>query len=78
MYFKVITEVLPGGPADRSGLKNGDILIEVDGINVENKPHKDVVKIIKERSISNQIRFLVSGQKRSLYIEERKDSCVMA
>ena len=74
----MITDVLPGGPAERCGLKNGDTLIEVNGINVENKPHKEVVRIIKENVIDNQVKFLVAGEKRSMYDKEKKDSCVIA
>ena len=73
----MITDVLPGGPAERCGLKNGDILIEVNGINVENKPHKEVVKIIKENVINNQIRFLVAGEKRSMY-KKKDEGCIIA
>ena len=76
--MQVITEITPGGPADRCGLKNGDMLIEVNGINVENKPHNDVVNIIKTSVMENQIRFLVSGEKRSLYQEKRKESCLIS
>lgn len=75
--FQVITDVLPGGPADRCGLKNGDVLVEVNGINVENKPHAEVVKLIKENVDNNQIKFLVAGEKRSMY-KEKEDSCVIA
>jgi len=54
------------------------MLIEVNGINVENKPHKDVVAIIKENIVNNQIRFLVSGEKRTLYQDKRKESCLVS
>ena len=74
----MITDITPGGPADRCGLKNGDMLIEVNGINVENKPHKDVVAIIKENVVNNQIKFLVSGEKRTMYQDKRKENCLIS
>lgn len=34
------------GPADVSGMKDGDILVEVNGVNVENRSHNEVVEMI--------------------------------
>ena len=38
---------LPGGAADRSGIRYGDRVIEVNGINVENQKHSEVVQHIR-------------------------------
>ncbi|TRY97309.1 hypothetical protein DNTS_020594 [Danionella cerebrum] len=37
----------PGSPADRAGLKPQDRLIEVNGVNIENMRHSEVVAFIK-------------------------------
>ncbi|XP_028292210.1 Na(+)/H(+) exchange regulatory cofactor NHE-RF3 [Gouania willdenowi] len=43
-----MTEVSPGGVADRAGVKGNDRLVEVNGDSVENSSHDDVVKIINK------------------------------
>ncbi|KAI1885350.1 hypothetical protein AGOR_G00219230 [Albula goreensis] len=42
-----INEVAKGGAADKAGLEDGDIVIEVEGVNVEEVPYEDVVDMIK-------------------------------
>lgn len=49
--------VEPGSPAEAAGLRDGDRLVEVNGVNVENYSHKDVAMEIV--SISNEITLLV-------------------
>ncbi len=46
----VITMPNKGFPADKAGLKIGDELIEVDGINVEKKSISDISKLLKGRA----------------------------
>ncbi|XP_065654101.1 Na(+)/H(+) exchange regulatory cofactor NHE-RF2 [Hydra vulgaris] len=43
-----ISAVDAGSPAEKSGLSVGDRVVEVNGNNVENSSHADVVKAIKE------------------------------
>ncbi|XP_029106417.1 Na(+)/H(+) exchange regulatory cofactor NHE-RF2 [Scleropages formosus] len=47
----------PGSPADRAGLRPQDRLIEVNGVNIENLRHSEVVAFIK--SGGNETRLLV-------------------
>ncbi|XP_077069727.1 Na(+)/H(+) exchange regulatory cofactor NHE-RF2 [Siphateles boraxobius] len=47
----------PGSPADRAGLKPQDRLIEVNGVNIENMRHAEVVAFIKNGG--NETRLLV-------------------
>ncbi|XP_054887513.1 Na(+)/H(+) exchange regulatory cofactor NHE-RF3 [Poeciliopsis prolifica] len=55
-----ISEVVKGGVADRAGLKNNDIVIEVNGENVEQSTHAEVVNII--RRSGDTLEMLVASQ----------------
>lgn len=46
------------GAADVAGMKDGDILVEVNGINVENRSHDEVVEMI--RLSGNSLEMLVA------------------
>lgn len=42
-----IAEVVRGGSADLAGVEEGDILVEVNGVNVEQNTHEEVVAMIR-------------------------------
>lgn len=42
-----VSAVLEGGAAERAGVKKGDRILEVNGVNVEGATHKQVVDLIK-------------------------------
>lgn len=52
-----VHRVEAGGPCDKSGIKEGDVFVEVDGANVEDIAHKDLVAIFN--SAGNTIPFTV-------------------
>lgn len=55
---QIIGIVDPGSPAEAAGLRYGDRLLEVNGVNVEFcSSHRDVVRQIK--SIPNETKLLV-------------------
>ncbi|XP_015284581.1 PREDICTED: Na(+)/H(+) exchange regulatory cofactor NHE-RF3 [Gekko japonicus] len=58
---QLIKQVQKGGPADLAGLKDDDILIEVNGVNVENEDYENVVARIREGS--NRLTLLVRAEK---------------
>ncbi|XP_049449285.1 Na(+)/H(+) exchange regulatory cofactor NHE-RF3 [Epinephelus fuscoguttatus] len=58
-----IKEVVKGGVADRAGLEDDDIVVEVNGVNVEESTHNEVVEMI--RRSGNSLEMLVA--KRSVY-----------
>ena len=49
----VITNVLKDGPADKSGLMPGDIIIDIDGIKINNI--KQVVKIVASLEVNQRV-----------------------
>lgn len=52
-----IGKVDDNSPAEVAGLKQGDRIIEVNGVNIGNETHKQVVQRIK--AISDEVRLLV-------------------
>ncbi|XP_034742037.1 Na(+)/H(+) exchange regulatory cofactor NHE-RF3 [Etheostoma cragini] len=58
-----IKEVVKGGAADRAGLVDDDIVVEVNGVNVEQSSHEEVVALI--RNSGNSLQILVA--KKSIY-----------
>nr|XP_019945680.1 PREDICTED: Na(+)/H(+) exchange regulatory cofactor NHE-RF3 [Paralichthys olivaceus] len=58
-------KVAKGGVADRAGLEDEDVVVEVNGVNVEQSAHEEVVEII--RNSGSSLEMLVA--KRSVYDE---------
>ncbi|KAL5961063.1 SH3 and multiple ankyrin repeat domain protein 3 [Taenia solium] len=54
-YF---SSVVPGGPADRAGIREGDYVIEIDGQDVTNACHEDAVECIKNCGDSLIVRVM--------------------
>ncbi|XP_017478393.1 PREDICTED: Na(+)/H(+) exchange regulatory cofactor NHE-RF1 [Rhagoletis zephyria] len=52
-----IGKVDVNSPAEASGLKEGDRIIEVNGVNISGESHKQVVQRIK--ALSNEVRLLI-------------------
>jgi len=52
-----IGKVDEGSPAEAAGLKQGDRIVEVNGVNIANENHKQVVQRIK--AIQNETKLLV-------------------
>lgn len=59
----VITNVLPGGEADKSGVQIGDILIQIDDIAINNV--RDLVKVINKHEVGDKVAMeLLRGAKK--------------
>lgn len=54
----VFLQVVEDRAADRAGIKDNDILMEVNGVNVEDKSHDEVVEMI--RCSGNSLEMLVA------------------
>ena len=50
--FVVIT-VFPGSPAEEAGIKEGDVLVEVDGKKVES--YKQVIRQLRNRKAGDKV-----------------------
>ncbi|XP_013789123.1 Na(+)/H(+) exchange regulatory cofactor NHE-RF2-like [Limulus polyphemus] len=58
------------GPADFAGLREGDRIIEVNGVNIANENHKQVVERIK--AIPHETRLLVLDEEGDKWYKENK------
>ncbi|MBN2169430.1 MAG: trypsin-like peptidase domain-containing protein [Actinobacteria bacterium] len=71
-----LTRVLSGGPADKAGIKVGDVIVEVDGEAV--KGMDSVVSIIRKHNVGDKIEIVVySGDKKKVVevvLEEKPSS----
>eukprot|EP00092_Neocalanus_flemingeri_P078682 GFUD01097920.1.p1 GENE.GFUD01097920.1~~GFUD01097920.1.p1 ORF type:complete len:248 (+),score=77.07 GFUD01097920.1:61-804(+) len=56
-----IGKIDPGSPAEAAGLKEGDRIVEVNGVNVNQENHKQVVQRIK--AVLNETNLLVVDKK---------------
>lgn len=65
-----IGKVDEGSPAESAGLREGDRIIEVNGVNVSNENHKQVVERIK--AIPNETKMLVVDQEAEKYYRNKK------
>lgn len=65
-----VTEVIDGGPAMESGIKPGDILIEVNGIKVGGKDQKYEFGLIPDRFDTGPTKFLIiqDGQQKEFIL----------
>lgn len=55
-----VLQVVKGGAADRAGLQDDDIVVEVDGVNVEERSHEEAVAII--RGSGSSLEMLVADK----------------
>lgn len=51
---------MKGGAADRAGLEDDDIVVEVNGVNIEQRTHEEAVNLI--RSSGDTLVLLVAGK----------------
>ncbi|XP_071545754.1 uncharacterized protein [Panulirus ornatus] len=64
-----IGKVDAGSPAEVAGLLEGDRIIEVNGVNIANENHKQVVQRIK--AVANETRLLVLDPKADKYYKSK-------
>lgn len=65
-----IGKVDPGSPAELAGLRQGDRIVEVNGVNVGNENHQQVVQRIK--AVADETKFLVVDSAADQYYREQK------
>ncbi|MEE6467628.1 hypothetical protein FKM82_007998 [Ascaphus truei] len=65
-----IKQVVKGGPADVAGVKEEDMLLEVNGVNVEEEAYEDVVTRI--RNAGGKLTLLIVSQEAYEYFKAKK------
>ena len=65
-----IGKVDPGSPAEAAGLKQSDRIIEVNGTNINNENHQQVVQRIK--AVPNETKLLVVDAETDEYFKNEK------
>nr|XP_020451695.1 Na(+)/H(+) exchange regulatory cofactor NHE-RF2-like [Monopterus albus] len=68
-----IYKVVLGSSADLGGIRPGDRVVEVNGVNVEKDRHHEVVKRV--RAIPNRVRLLVVDSDTDEYLRSRGLVC---
>ncbi len=53
----LISQVYAGSPAEKAGLKVGDVVVEVDGVKVKNS--QDVVREVLKKKVGQKVNFVV-------------------
>jgi serine protease Do len=53
----LISQVYGGSPAEKTGLKVGDVVVEVDGVKIANS--QDVVREVLKKKIGQKVNFVV-------------------
>lgn len=64
-----IGKVDDGSPAEAAGLKEGDRIIEVNGVNISNENHKQVVQRIK--TVPDETKLLVVDSEADAYFKSK-------
>ena len=67
-----IHSVDPNSPADRAGLKQNDVILTLNGVNVQSKCHRDLFRIIKNCNSNPKIE--VIQQNEYVRTEPKSDS----
>ncbi len=64
-----ISEVISGSPADKAGIRVGDVILEVSGERIEN--YKDLLRVIGETKIGSMIRLVLwrNGSEKTVAVE---------
>merc|ERR1711915_600638 len=69
---QLIGKIDEGSPALAGGLKLGDRIIEVDGVNVLGQTHNEVVERIKVSGGGNEVRLLVADRACEAYHDDEE------
>jgi serine protease Do len=65
----VVANVIPASPADKAGIREGDIITQIDGKTMENARDYDITLYLKEIGSTAKVRFLRGDSEREASVE---------
>lgn len=63
----IVSDVMSGSPAEKAGLKRGDVILEVDGSSVKN--HQEFVMKIRQMMAGDKVALTVVRQKNKIKVD---------
>ena len=67
----LVSEVFKGGPADKAGMKTGDIILSFDGKNV--KDSSDLPRLVAETLVGKTVEVVVMREKKEVHLSIKVD-----
>jgi Do/DeqQ family serine protease len=71
----LVSSVVPGGPAEKAGVKAGDVIVSLDGKPI--KEHRDLLRLLLERPVGATVQLSIVRERKPLTINvvtEEKES----
>ncbi|MFQ5787367.1 MAG: DegQ family serine endoprotease [Thermodesulfobacteriota bacterium] len=65
----LVADVTPGGPADKAGLKRGDVIVEFDGNEIEDMPDLPKSVAVNKPGTVSRIKYIRDGKQRTVNLK---------
>lgn len=71
----IVTDVVKDSPADKAGIKEGDVILNFNDINVEDPSHLKIIVSTTKPGRRSKVEIIRDGKTKTLYVivEERED-----
>lgn len=63
----LISQVFEGSPAEKTGLKTGDVIIEIDGMKIKNS--QDVVREVLKKEVGQKVQFVLIREGKRIEVQ---------
>ena len=62
----LVADIMPGSPADKAGIKAGDIILEINGMTINNST--DLTEKISKMSVGQKVELKILRDKKTITI----------